>query len=85
MAVQAITHILRETDFQNYSGPLLAGGCHRLLDDVQHEFRRGIHPTGEPVEMLLIDGFKTLFPTQIKRKAVVWDVVNCRYEVICRR
>ena len=51
MAVKAVTHTLRETDFPNYSGPLFTGGCHRLLDDVQHELRWGFHPAGEPVEL----------------------------------
>src|SRR3989337_292466 len=80
VAIKAVAHILRETDFPNDSGPLLAGGCHRLLDDVQHEFRWGFHATGEPVEMRLIDRFKTLSPAQIERKAVVLDVVNGRHQ-----
>lgn len=85
MAVQVFKHVLGETSFPDYPGPFSLGGCHRLFDDVPHEFRRGIHPAGDPVEMRLIDGFKTLFPTEIERKAVVLDVVNCRYQIVCRR
>jgi len=84
VVVKMLTHVFRETDFPNDSGPLFTGGCHRLLDDVQHEFRWGLHTAGEPVEMRLIDGFKPLFPAQIERKAVVLDVLNGRHQVVCR-
>jgi len=85
MAVQAVTNVLGEAGFPNYPGPLFLGGCHRLLDDVQHEFWWGFHPAGEPVEMRFIDRFKMFFTTQIKSKTVVLDVVNCRHQVIGRR
>ncbi len=70
MAVKTLPKFFRQADCANDPGPRLLGGCHRLLDGVQHELRWCVHPTGEAGEMGLVDGFETLFPTQIQRRSV---------------
>ena len=65
--------------------PLPAGGCHCLLDAIQHEFRRGFHATGEPVEVRLVDGCEAFLTSEIQREGVVGDVLDGRYQVVCRR
>jgi hypothetical protein len=85
VVVKTFTHVFREADFPNDPWPFLAGGCHCFLDDIQHEFRWRFHATGDPVEVRLVDGVEARFPAQIERKTVVLDVVNSRYQVVCRR
>jgi len=47
MAVKTFTHVFRETEFPNDSGPLLARRCHRLFEGVGAAKKLGVAHTAQ--------------------------------------
>ena len=85
MVVKTFAQIFWQTYFANNSGPFLAGGCHCLFDGLQHEFRWCFHAASQPVEMRLVDGFEAFLTSEIQCEGVVGDILDRRYQVVCRR